>query len=218
MSTPQEVQAVEPLTQERRREMTRFHLLAAAAQVFARKGFHGASIDDVAAAAGFTKGAVYSNFKNKEDLFLGVLDQRIAEQFVAVRAALAEAAALPPDARSNLFTGLTTEWLWGNEEWQLLMLEFSLYAVRNPHARRKLAERTRLDEELLQPLIEAELDRAGNEPPIPVDQLTAIFLALFSGIALKHATNPTDSDDTLIESAITFVTHALEPRTDSPDG
>jgi AcrR family transcriptional regulator len=209
MSTPQ---AVQPLTPERRREMTRSHLLAAAAQVFARKGFHGASIDDVAAAAGFTKGAVYSNFKNKEDLFLGVLDQRIAEQFVAVRTALTAAATLQHDARSTVFTRLTAEWLWGDEDWQLLFLEFSLYAARNPHARRKLAERTRLDAELLQPIVQAELDRDGAEPPIPVDQLTAIFLALFGGIALRHATNPTDADDTLLQSAITFLSYALERR------
>src|SRR6516225_6093976 len=64
--------------------MTREHLLQAAAVVFARDGFHGASLDDVAATAGFTKGAVYSNFKSKEDLFLAVLDERIERQLAAV--------------------------------------------------------------------------------------------------------------------------------------
>src|SRR5687768_14330052 len=57
--------AFEPLTPQRRREMTREHLLEAAAIVFARDGFHRASLDDIAALAGFTKGAVYSNFKSK---------------------------------------------------------------------------------------------------------------------------------------------------------
>ena len=65
---------LEPLTPERRRQQTRDYLLQAAAQVFAERGFHGASLDEVAAAAGFTKGAVYSNFKNKEDLFLALLE------------------------------------------------------------------------------------------------------------------------------------------------
>ena len=71
---------IEPLTPARRREMTRRHLLDAAAVVFARDGFHGASLDDVAATAGFTKGAVYSNFKSKEDLFLAVFDDRFARE------------------------------------------------------------------------------------------------------------------------------------------
>src|SRR5476649_1930069 len=73
--------AFEPLTPERRRAMTRRHLLEAAAIVFARDGFHGATLDDVAATAGFTKGAVYSNFKSKDDLFLALLDDRIERQF-----------------------------------------------------------------------------------------------------------------------------------------
>ena len=67
--------ALQPLTPERRRQQTREHLLAAAAEVFAERGFHGASLDEVAAVAGFTKGAVYSNFKNKEDLFLALLKE-----------------------------------------------------------------------------------------------------------------------------------------------
>ena len=72
--------AIEPLTPAAGREMTRRHLLDAAAVVFARDGFHGASLDDVAATAGFTKGAVYSNFKSKEDLFLAVFDDRLARE------------------------------------------------------------------------------------------------------------------------------------------
>ena len=68
---------MEPLTRARRREMTREHLMDAAATVFARDGFHAASLDDVAALAGFTKGAVYSNFKSKDDLFLAVFDHRL---------------------------------------------------------------------------------------------------------------------------------------------
>ena len=82
---------MQPLTPERRRELTRTHLLDAAAQVFARQGFHGASIDAIAAAAGFTKGAVYSNFKNKEDLFVALLEERVERQVEQVREAMARA-------------------------------------------------------------------------------------------------------------------------------
>ena len=70
----------EPLTPDRRRAMTRRHLLEAAAIVFARDGFHGATLDAIASYAGFTKGAVYSNFKSKDDLFLALLDDRIDRQ------------------------------------------------------------------------------------------------------------------------------------------
>ena len=60
------------LTPDRRRALTRRHLLEAAGVVFARQGFHGATLDEVAATAGFTKGAVYSNFTSKDDLFLAL--------------------------------------------------------------------------------------------------------------------------------------------------
>src|SRR5436309_10047946 len=68
--------SVIPLTPDRRRQLTRDALIDAAADLFARRGFHAASLDDIAAAAGFTKGAIYSNFGSKEDLLLGVVEQR----------------------------------------------------------------------------------------------------------------------------------------------
>src|SRR5688500_16623682 len=80
--------SLEPLTPDRRRAMTREHLLDAAGIVFARDGFHGASLDDVASTAGFTKGAVYSNFKSKEDLLLALMDKHISQQFDEIIGAL----------------------------------------------------------------------------------------------------------------------------------
>src|SRR5471032_739723 len=89
--------AFEPLTPERRRAMTRQHLLDAAAIVFARDGFHGATLDDVAATAGFTKGAVYSNFKSKDDLFLALLDDRIDRQFSITSEILDDSSPVPSE-------------------------------------------------------------------------------------------------------------------------
>ena len=193
---------VEPLTPDRRRALTRSHLLEAAAQVFAREGFHGASLDDVARAAGFTKGAVYSNFKNKEDLFLALVDQRATAQIDAVEHAMADATSLSAEERSSRFVELTSALLWGDRDWQLLMLEFSLYAARNPKARRRLVQQSRRERAQLVPLIAAELERTAAEPPVPVDDLASIYLALFNGIALQHIIDPEGAGDTLVQSAI----------------
>src|ERR1035438_3365086 len=97
--------ALEPLTPERRRQRTREHLLAAAAEVFAERGFHGASLDEVAAVAGFTKGAVYSNFKNKEDLFLALFKANYDREMDALRVTL-QASEVPPEARLSDFVAL----------------------------------------------------------------------------------------------------------------
>ena len=65
-------------TRERRRELTRTALLDAAAEAFARRGFHGASLDEIAEAAGYTRGAISFNFGAKEDLFLAVIERHNA--------------------------------------------------------------------------------------------------------------------------------------------
>ena len=67
--------AVQPLTPERRRELTKTALVEAAADVFAKRGFEGASLEEIAEAAGFSRGAIYSNFGSKEDLMLAVVER-----------------------------------------------------------------------------------------------------------------------------------------------
>ena len=68
------------LSQAEKREQTREEILAAASRVFADRGFHAASLDAIAEEAGFSRGAVYYNFGDKEELFLELLDRRCAER------------------------------------------------------------------------------------------------------------------------------------------
>ena len=85
---------VEKLTPERRRQQTRDALIAAATEVFARRGFEGAALEEIAETAGFTRGAIYKNFDGKEDLFFAVTD-RLNEQIIEAFRAIAPAAAGP---------------------------------------------------------------------------------------------------------------------------
>src|SRR3989442_895688 len=151
--------AVEPLTPERRRALTRQHLLEAAAVTFARRGFHSASLDEVAAAAGFSKGAVYSNFKNKEDLFLTLLDERLQREFATAKDALSH------DPAVSELSELVSRLMW-DDDWTALQLEFSLYAVRNPHARAKLAALRRQAIDETEHMIRADYERRGVAPQI----------------------------------------------------
>src|SRR5215210_4606116 len=89
------------LTRVERKAETREALLDAAGQVFARRGFHGAAVDDVAAEAGFSTGALYSNFDGKEDLFLALLAREIERQVREVSEAIAERATLDERARGG---------------------------------------------------------------------------------------------------------------------
>jgi AcrR family transcriptional regulator len=212
MSTHDEiVTGLEPLTPDRRRELTRSHLLDAAAQVFAREGFHGASIDAIAAAAGFTKGAVYSNFKNKEDLFIALLEQRVERQVEVVRETMANADYSDEDLHEQ-WVPLTTSMLWGDREWTLLSLEFALYAARNPSAARKLAALNRLSRELLVPLVEHQIAVLGTSLDIAAEDLVEIFFAMFNGISMRHVTDPEVGSDELVEASMKFLLRALLPN------
>src|ERR1700730_10073722 len=79
METAQRTPSPGRLTREQSRANTRERLLRAARSVFARSGFHGASVEEIAAEAGFSTGALYSNFTGKEDLFLVLMEREINE-------------------------------------------------------------------------------------------------------------------------------------------
>ncbi len=171
-----------PLTPERRRQQTREHLLAAAAEVFAQRGFHGASLDEVAAVAGFTKGAVYSNFKNKEDLFLALFKANYDREMDALRATLTDSKA-PPEARISDFVGLIRDQAeQSGSNFSLLYQEFWLYAARNPEVREQLVE---IDDEgarALAEILRTENERVGVEPLKSPLQTARLVEILFRGI------------------------------------
>jgi AcrR family transcriptional regulator len=200
---------IEPLTPERRRQQTRDHLLAAAAQVFAERGFHGASLDEVATVAGFTKGAVYSNFKNKEDLFLALFRAQYEEETAALRATL-EASDVPSEARLSDFVALFQDQTHlARSNFGLLYQEFWLYAARNPDVRKQF---TQIDDEAVEALAElisAERQGLGLEPLGDAVQTARIIEVLFRGIGLLRILQPDVADESLIEAAIVFVSRGL---------
>jgi AcrR family transcriptional regulator len=204
----------EPLTPERRREMTRRHLLEAAAIVFATNGFHGATLDDVAATAGFTKGAVYSNFKNKEDLFLALLDDRVERQFQLVSENLDDRA---PSSENlpRVRELLGNEFFW-DESFSALWLEFVLYARRHPEARTKLVASARRARARVQQLIEHEYEAAGTSPKYPPDKLAEVSLALFDGLGMSRLVNPDAMDDRTIDTALALLSDVMDPARATP--
>ena len=199
-----------PLTRDRRKQLTRDHLLAAAESLFIERGFHAASIDDIAEAAGFTKGAVYAHFKNKEELFIALTERRWDTQLARVREALETSAPSSTAERSETFIELTRSLLWGAPDWQLLLLEFNVYAARNPSAQRRLSERYRIDRSTLASLLKQELERRGVDVTVSADALAGVLLAFFNGIALKHTTNADADDDDVLASAISLINMALD--------
>src|SRR6187551_544331 len=126
-------------TRERRLEHTRSLLLDAAEGVFAEKGFTTATLDDIAHAAGYTKGAIYKHFATKEDLFLAVSDRywrRYFDNFAEVMASAKEVGAREFEEIAKRWRTLSRD---RGAEHAALGHEFTLYLLRNPEARDRVA-------------------------------------------------------------------------------
>src|SRR2546421_12569390 len=93
--------AVGTSIREEQRALTRARLLDAAKRVFARRGFHGASLDEIAREAGATTGAIYSNFAGKEDLFLALFEEHVASQVRKYRELFAQGQDLEERSRAG---------------------------------------------------------------------------------------------------------------------
>jgi AcrR family transcriptional regulator len=199
----------EPLTADRRRQQTREYLLQAAGQVFAERGFYGATLDEVAARAGFTKGAVYSNFKNKDDLFLALLEAGYHREQAALHETLA-GSDVPPEERLGDFVALIDNELgMVPENWGVLYLEFTLYAMRNPAAKERLLQLEEEDVRAIAAIIEGEQARFGTEPSVSAMHQARIVTALFRGIAMMRELDAGTVGPDLMTDALAFVSRGL---------
>jgi AcrR family transcriptional regulator len=124
-----------PNKHEIRTAETRAKLLAAASQLFTEQGFENAQLEEIAARAGYTRGAIYAHYASKEDLFLELLRERIDRPFAELRAVLESE---PSTARR---VEKFRKWISlqiTDHQWPILALEFKLYALRRPSARAQL--------------------------------------------------------------------------------
>jgi AcrR family transcriptional regulator len=130
-----------PLTREQRKAETRTRLLDAARKVFSQKGFLRASVEEVAAEAGFTTGAIYSAVGGKAALFLAVLDLHMMERARELSEAVRDASS--PESAVRQVAQYWVGALRREPEWTLLLIEFWVYAARDPALQRELATRHR---------------------------------------------------------------------------
>ncbi len=180
------------------RDVVRARILEAAAEEFAERGFAGARLAAIARRAGFTKGAVYSNFESKQDLFAELFAQRSLDLAGRV---LAELAGLDLADAVGKGGAAVASALIADSEWSLLMLEFGVQAVRDPSIQQAYIRERRY---LRSKLVELIADRA-REWGVDIDvRITALSLtALISGLVLEHTVDPEDVDQQAIGAAVT---------------
>jgi AcrR family transcriptional regulator len=209
------------LTQEERRQQTRADVLAAAGRVFARRGFHGASLEAIADDAGVTRGAVYYNFADKEELFLELLDRRCAERAQDLREVFADADPGEVDAASRQAQPAAQRALdamTGDAEWRALYLEFLAHAARDPAFRRAFARRTDLMRSVLEDVVVAQTEPIVDTLPMPAEQLAVVIDALSVGLwahHMLHGRRAVPSD--LFSKALALLVEGLAAHAATPD-
>jgi AcrR family transcriptional regulator len=183
---------VERWTRERRLEHTRALLLDAAEEVFAEKGFTSATLDDIAHTAGYTKGAIYKHFTTKEDLFLAVSDRywrRYFDNFAEVLSAATELGARELDDVAQRWRQLSKD---RGAEHAALGHEFTLYLLRNPEARERVATKRSEVVEALSTFVAEGLDRMGGALLIPPLTFAQLLVATSDSIVLGSQLDDVD--------------------------
>ena len=176
-------------TQEERRAETRALLIDAAADLFARKGYHATSAESVAAAAGRTTGALYDHFGGKDGLLVALLERWVDQAIVDVTASLADASDL--DGRLGaLWQGLVRRDIETGDAWLLLEFELWLHAVRDPELGVVGSERFAAMRAALAVGLQEWGDELGFDLPAPGDELAVQLLGLLVGAAFQYRIDP----------------------------
>jgi AcrR family transcriptional regulator len=171
--------------------------------VFAERGFYGASVEEIAERAGFSKGAFYSNFETKDDLFLALLDDRVDADIRALEV-LAEDSTVP--AFLEFVRQRALRQGRDAQQWALLSAEFWLHAVRNRELAPKLAARQQAGRAALARVIEGLCSQMGLPLPQRAEDLASIILAVDDGLVLQEALNPAAvPEDLRLRALLLFV-------------
>jgi AcrR family transcriptional regulator len=205
-------------TREEKRTQTREAIVRSAAEVFARRGFHAASVDEIAENAGYSVGALYSNFERKEDLLLATV-----EHTVTGYAQLFDETSREVDSFEDQARLIADAWIKAVSEDPgpfLLWIELWANAIRGgAPLREELAARSRPVRELFTAMVRDAAERANVAMPDDVaDELGLVFDALGLGLAVRRLLDPTAVPDGAFGTASSRIVGALLHTLSEPGG
>jgi len=169
------------LSRTQQQAITRERLLMAAQQVFSRLGYGGASVDLIAAQAGYSKGAIYSNFPNKEAIFLELLRLGMERDMTELEAMLSLA---PDDMQNAVSQWLTTA--HSDQDCPLLATELQLHARRSPEFAVEYYAYQAQQTQVLTRLLQAYFKALSVSLPMPAEDLATTLTALVNGLSLQQ--------------------------------
>jgi AcrR family transcriptional regulator len=175
------------LTRAESQARTRELLIVTAKGLFLTEGYSATSLEKVADEAGYSKGAVYSNFRNKDELCLAVLDRIHEEQVNLIAGAL--------DGAEGLESLIAAFQIWaersiGDEAWTALEVEFATNARRDPAVRHELAIRDKVIRDTIAAQLKSYAERFQIALPMPPDDVATALLSLGIGLGVQRAIDP----------------------------
>jgi AcrR family transcriptional regulator len=173
--------------QTERTAATRQKLLEAAKRIFARDGFEAARLEDIAAGAGYTRGAFYANFDSKEDIFFALLEEWVRERTDSIIAVLSRKKN-PVEKLKALRKHYAQ--VARDRRLVLISLEFKLFALRHPEAHARLQDRHRRIRACWGQLLSEVLQALGQKLPIENPTVSTCLSALAQGLLLEHLVDP----------------------------
>ena len=179
------------MSRKEKQAQTRTRMLDAAERVFIRRGLQGSSVEEIAAEAGFTRGAFYSNFKSKDELFVELLQDRVYRRYAEMAQ---QAQEQPGSPRQRLRWGIErvrdvqagTDGNWLFRLW----LECLTQAARDEGFRKLAATFWSGNRGLLTEQTKRTFEELGRRPPLPADQIATAMIALDVGLAVQHLVDP----------------------------
>jgi AcrR family transcriptional regulator len=195
------------MTREDSRDQTTQRLLDAAQKLIAKKGLNAASVEDIAEAAGYTRGAFYSNFSSKGDLFIELLrrdHQKTTAELNALRTDTLSLDQIQARAR-----GIYAQLYHDNESF-MNWTEARMLAARDTKFRAKLNALVSEKRGQIAEFIEYFHERAGAPPPqVPPEAMAMGFMSLVEGVKLSMLSSPTEMTPEAAESVLTLFVDSI---------
>lgn len=196
------------LSREDSRELTTQRLLDAGQKLFARKSFEGVSVEMISAAAGYSRGAFYSNFDSKDELFIELLRREHIQKIGEMTALVDDG--IPVEQLRRRVRQIYSQ-LYHDNESCMNWVEARMLAARDSRFRAKINALMAQKRQSIAGFIQYFYSRAGIAPPISPDDMAMGFMSLAEGVKLSMMSSPTELSPDTAESLLhLFVDSVME--------
>ena len=216
----------EPLPESagtRRKENTRAKLVRASLDVFVEKGIDGATVDDLVKAAGFTRGAFYSSFSSKEEVFIALFDEVTAELMAIANSSVESAVAdVEADESCSILEAGDAQVMLAvfegirpfGRQWYLLYSDAIARSLRDEALRAELAEQRERMRNQIGALLATRLEASGERALLPVEDLAQLLMGIFIDLLVREQLEGRDVTQLAATTILGTLRAFIAPKTD----